>query len=246
MLAKEQWVARKSEWPDIGQRLSFSKRHTKRELKMFEDYFVRHKNPPLDYGRDPIPLVYRLWLSPDQSEAGWRDALEHVLRLPPVMQENSLTESRRILFEEAMSTRYNGLGDAPLGFLGGMEERLASFFMSEQDGGGGRLLHNIAWNFGCYNDLRFWLLSLGPHNPYVLERYMVDLWLEKLADEEYLKFCTGDTPLKFCIKKYLGAVKSLLSQVDDGSGRVPYAKKIAAALDGVELHAPIAKWWADA
>lgn len=72
---------RKAAWQDIKFRLQYAK--CKVSLKTLEAYFVRGKEPILrPFEEDPIPLVFRLWLSPDQSIEGWVRITERFLAGP--------------------------------------------------------------------------------------------------------------------------------------------------------------------
>lgn len=74
---------RKKKWQDVRFRLEFVERYKKHELKKFESYFVKGQEPklhPID--EDPIPLVYCLWLAPDQSVEGWAAITEKFLAGP--------------------------------------------------------------------------------------------------------------------------------------------------------------------
>lgn len=72
---------RKALWADIKFRLQYAKQPV--ALKAFEAYFLKGKEPNLHPMRnDPIPLVYRLWLAPDQSIEGWVAITERLLAGP--------------------------------------------------------------------------------------------------------------------------------------------------------------------
>lgn len=72
---------RKAAWADIKFRLEYAKQ--KVALKTFEAYFMKGKEPNLDPMKDdPIPLVYRLWLSHDQSLEAWVAITERFLAGP--------------------------------------------------------------------------------------------------------------------------------------------------------------------
>lgn len=72
---------RKAAWADIKFRLEYAKQ--KVAFKTFEAYFMKGKEPNLDPMKDdPIPLVYRLWLSHDQSLEAWVAITERFLAGP--------------------------------------------------------------------------------------------------------------------------------------------------------------------
>lgn len=81
LLDKAQVELRKAAWPDIKFRLQYAKCRV--SLKACEAYFIRGKEPNLEpYDEDPLPLVYRLWLAPDQSIEGWVKITERLLAGP--------------------------------------------------------------------------------------------------------------------------------------------------------------------
>jgi len=80
-LTKQQIEERKAAWADIKFRLQYA--GCRVPLKTFEAYFVKGKEPNLHpYEEDPLPLVYRLWLAPDQSIEGWVKITERFLAGP--------------------------------------------------------------------------------------------------------------------------------------------------------------------
>ncbi len=80
-LDKEQLALRKAAWADIKFRLQYAKCRV--SLKACEAYFIRGKEPNIEpYADDPLPLVYRLWLAPDQSIEGWVKITERLLAGP--------------------------------------------------------------------------------------------------------------------------------------------------------------------
>lgn len=126
---------RKAVWANIKFRLQYAKQ--KVPFKVFEDYFLKGKQPtlhPMD--KDPIPLVYRLWLSPDQSVEAWVAITERLLAGPEAWSskvsieptgdgeswkelnngnywgwqiDRSLTDSYEILVQQAGTRHNNGV-----------------------------------------------------------------------------------------------------------------------------------------
>lgn len=78
-LDKAQAAVRKAAWPEVEARLQAY--HTKSDVMLFERYYLRGTEPnPNDFWiKDPIPLVYRLWLHPDQTDTSWCAITERVL-----------------------------------------------------------------------------------------------------------------------------------------------------------------------
>lgn len=137
-LSKAQLDERKKCWEDIRARLEYSGLHTKAELKIFESYYLKGTEPKQHPGRkDPIPLLYRLWLCPDQSVESWRAVTERLLAGPaawrtdiniePIDGDNggswqdecrgdnwgwqiqkSISETYQILWQHADSDAYDG------------------------------------------------------------------------------------------------------------------------------------------
>jgi len=243
MLPKEQWPARLAEWADIEFRLSFSGIHTKRELKVFQDYFVKYKEPSYEHNRDPIPLLYRLWLCPDQSDESWEAVLAKVLTAPQAIKVESIRESQVILFQEADSSRYDGVDGAPLGFMGGVEKRLVDFFSNHIDHEGNRLIRNSAWNFGVYEQLKYWLNGQRC-NPYQIARHMISLWVEKIQNPEYINECAKSVVLKKSIIDYFKVVKSSHMRDSIDQDLKAYAAQIACYMSSPDAPELLRKWWA--
>ena len=241
---KEELITRREAWSAVSEGLIFSGRHTKRELKIFENYFVKFKNPIPENYRDPIPLIYRLWLCPDQSDDGLKSVLNHIMQLDQRIREESIRESQRILFEEAGSSRYDGVDGAPLGFMGGAEKRLIEFLLKNTAPNGARLISNIAWNFRCYEQLTTWLRNKNC-NPYQTFRYVIELWIEKLQSETYLAECAKGIVLKKSIRDYFKAIKDISSATEKDIERYGYAEKINLYLESTDAPELLQKWWKD-
>jgi hypothetical protein len=141
-VSKVQLEGRKKTWGDVRARLEYSGLHTKAELKIFESYYLRGKQSKLHPMRkDPIPLVYRLWLCPDQSIESWRAITLQLLAGPtawltdislaPVDGDDgiswqelckgnnwgwqirtSLSETHKILWQHACADHYNGVASS--------------------------------------------------------------------------------------------------------------------------------------
>lgn len=93
-LSKAQQDERKKSWEDIQFRLGYSGRHTKKELKIFEAYYLRGTQPKLDpLYPDPIPLIYRLYLCPDQSPESWEAVVDTLLAGPPAWRTDVPVEA---------------------------------------------------------------------------------------------------------------------------------------------------------
>jgi hypothetical protein len=278
-LSKAQLEERKKSWEDILYRIEYSGRHTKKELKIFEAYYLRGTQPkqhPLY--KDPIPLVYRLWLCPDQSEESWRAVTEQLLAGPAVWHtdislvpvdgyeqeywpepnagrgwwqiQTSLNESSEILWEHGDSDCYDGVSSfegstliAPLGFMGGAEQRLVEFLTAPKESVNhyeylGKPLFKISRGFShvIYRYLCIWLDGRRPHNPYIVSRYMAEPWFLTLSDQYFKEVFKSET-LSFHLSCYLQLIARFPEPEAEfaSSERHIYAQKIRAMLD----HRPI-------
>lgn len=78
---------RKRLWEDVKFRLEYAGWYKKSQLRIFEAYFVRGRQPKLHpLEDDPIPFVYRLWLSPDQSIEAWLEIADNFLAGPALWE----------------------------------------------------------------------------------------------------------------------------------------------------------------
>lgn len=173
MVDKSELEARKIEWLSIKPRLEYSKSHTKKELKVFEQYFIKGQEPEWNKGQDwaiggcepdPIPLLYRLWFSRDQSQEAWQAILDSVLSTYTHLQIlASLQETRNLIYQQACSSSYYGVEDSPIGFMGGLEERIFNFFAGDFASKvfpayqGQRILTGGFFGSGYYCELVDWL-----------------------------------------------------------------------------------------
>ncbi|WP_448680762.1 hypothetical protein [Pseudomonas nicosulfuronedens] len=241
-------MSRKDEWEKYRASLSFSGRHPKSDLKMLENYFLKAKEPTGAYMGDPIPLVYRLWLAQDPSEAGWEAVYSSFMQLSLRSAKASLCESRSIFFEEAASGRYNGVDGAPLGFFSGQEERLFRFFCSRQLSDGTPLFGDYdVWGFRTYMELILWLNGDANANPFILYRYMMDFWFSSLESERYIKDCMTQVAIRKYMKDYFATVKRIAAEkASPVEGAVEYACEFARRIEGLTLKEPFAKLWASA
>ncbi len=122
------WVKqRKQDWQDILIRLQHSEEFTKKQLKSFESYYLRGREPKWDiqFDNDPLPLIIRLWLHPDQSEENWNRIRDAVLNYPdPMVIHDSLSESFKIYYEADNAVSYSGHHKTPNSFMNGLEEKM--------------------------------------------------------------------------------------------------------------------------
>lgn len=262
---------RKQSWPEIMERLKeygCSRGH----MKIMEAYYLKGKDPKWSddgWEEDPIPLVFRLWLHPDQSDESWCEITEKVL----AYRRRSLTgisikDGRRIINSCALSHYYNGV-DAPLSFFCGAEERLFRFMYWGSESGR-RYMYNprpkypeendylySPPSFGSwyYVDMSLWLGVELPEvgivrsptpNPYYLGRYLTELWRQYLenATEEDVEKIRADERYTKIIKGYFAVVAQYPKSVDgDDYGRCEHCHEVRNILDGANVPPLIKQWW---
>lgn len=239
--------SRMDDWGDYLARLSLMRRYTKKELKVFEAYFVKGKEPREEIGHDPIPLVYRLWLAQDQSDSGWGNVLSHVLNFSESVIRDSLESSRKIFYQDAISPCFGGLDGSPLGCFGGAEERLFNFFVTHVDNQGERLLGNANWGYDSYRDLLPWMQGKSFANPYVLYRYMQDYWVEKIMDDRYVERFDSMDNMCVILSEYFSMIKKIVAEGSSPiDGLHVYAVDIFERVYSLRLKGKIASLWAEA
>ncbi len=258
---KSEISARKAEWLDVKRRLQYSKSYTKQELNIFEQYFVKGQEPKWAKGlvselgseSDPIPLIYRLWFSRDQSQEAWQAILNAVLTTYAPSQVNtSLQDTRNLIYQEACSPVYCGDEDAPIGFMGGLEERMFNFLAGDFATGvfptykGGRILTGGFFGASYYNHLFSWLKRSEYMNPLVMLQYMQEFWYEGLSDTYVDKlFVNGvDNVVKDYFRKIADFIPSQGDAFD--AARITHCRKVQDILEHRPIPERLAQWWSDA
>ncbi len=201
---KSEIAARKAQWLDVKRRLQYSKSYTRQELSVFEQYFVKGQEPKWAKGlvtelgseSDPIPLLYRLWFSRDQSQEAWQTILNMMLTTyTPSQVYASLKDTRNLIYQEACSPVYCGDEGAPIGFMDGLEERMFNFLAGDFAIGvfptyqGRRIFTGGYFGFGYYNDLTRWLERNEYENPLTMLQYMQEFWYEGMSDAHIDDLC---------------------------------------------------------
>jgi len=261
LIKDKEWMReRKAQWADIHIRLIHSEKFRKKQLKAYEAYFLKGKEPKWDraYDDDPIPLVFRLWFDPDQSEDNWNRILESVVNYPDSMTiENSLRDSFKIFQESDNAVHYSGIENVPNGFMIGLEERMFSFLYGDPESSeyiefnGENFRAVRRFDGGYYINNYRWLDYPKLHNSYKSSQYKLEHWFCKLNDE----YCeglekqapNGKSDLK-SVLLYLEKVqtyKYLPSDAIDET-RAEYCRKVRDILDNLPLPKKMAQWWKEA
>lgn len=263
--------ARKETWVGVMARLKACD-YPKSQLKIFEAYYLKGKEPKWSDAEDameedPIPLVYRLWLHPDQSDESWCAIVERVLSYRGRgLAGISIKESRRILDQYANSHYFNGI-DAPAGLFGGAERRIFQFLAGETELGK-RYTYNprpkypdssrhlyfvVGFGFMYYVDMCVWLDMKGAfnpnsgRNPFYLGCYFLNQWrrfLEANVDS-YAETCRSDKRFEKSIKEYFTTVFRYPEPVEGGGDieRQLYCQEARDILDNANIPPLLKEWW---
>lgn len=255
-LDKEQLAARKVAWPEYEARLRVW--HSKSEVKMLERYYLSGKEPKWDMGweNDPIPLLYRLWLHPDPSDAAWCAVTERVLAYPRGT-ESSLKESQKLL-DDPYQSSWDGRS-WPIGAFWGAEQRLLHFMQGRLPCSAhlrhkGQPLHPRMARFApqFYRDLLPWLNDTPPYNPFTLIRFQAGDWLSGINAEQVPKllqqYREHGTWLQDATFEFFTAVAAYPAAApgEPGDERQAFCQEVRAHLDGRPLPAPFDSWWTQA
>lgn len=253
-LDKEQLAQRKTAWPEYESRLRVN--HSKSEVKVFERYYLSGKEPKWDqyWEEDPIPLIYRLWLFPDQSDDAWCAITERVLSYN-FGAGRSLMDSANIL-RTAYSRDWNGQ-DWPVGAFGGAEQRLLHFLQ-------GRMPCSAHFSYkgeplyprGRLRPTPYvmeavcrWLKDEPPYNPFILARYQGEELLAGFDDtwlQEMVKDCKlsrrREPPL---LIDFLARIANYPAprQNAEADERLALCLLIRQGLDSRTLPEPFSDWW---
>jgi hypothetical protein len=251
--------ARKEYWQEIQARLKVQG-HAKSELKKFEAYYLTGKEPRWSEEEeametDPIPLVYRLWLHPDQSDESWCAITERVLAYKAGwLTGTSLKESSAILKQRANASMYNGV-DAPMGFMGGAEKRIFQFMTGEAAPGNrysyrGEPLYSVGWfGFLYYKNLCEWLNASVPSNPFQINHYCLNQWAAFVEGstllDMYLKDCKSDFRFEQYIKQYFSLIAKYPppAERDENYERQEYCKEARDILNNTNIPPLLKGWW---
>ncbi|MCP8467035.1 hypothetical protein NK553_24075 [Pseudomonas sp. ZM23] len=241
---------RKADWQGVLQRLKGDADFDKTQFKLLERYYVSGEEPdwaPGERGEDPIPLVYRLWLHPDQSEASWQAIAGRVLSYGfarPI--EQSMWQSAQALFRA--DGGWNGR-DRPLGKFAGAEERLYRFLHGLTTPEGGFPFREAALRMSerglaryC-DDLKYWLEAPAQRGPSVNLHRLAE-WVDYLESAGF-KASMDAVARPVHIQVFL---KRIGRHPLPAPGTEPdecqrYCASVREALEGRDLHPTFAKWW---
>lgn len=255
------WMAdRKSQWGAIKERLEITESYTKKELKTYENYFLKGKEPKWDkeWGDDPIPLLYRLWFDPDQSVEHWQAIIDAVLAYPgPTQIGPSLEETYGKLWQAGNYVSFSGI-DTSDGFMGGLEEKIFHFLMGSPDSGdyleygnGQKIFKGLRFSKGHYNRMRRWLNLKYLQNSYLVDLYALEYWYHRLTDDlcesiknDEKKGSSGEQ----CVLDYLQVVANYPEPVEGDANfiRQDYCEKVRKILNERPLPALMKQWWEQA
>jgi hypothetical protein len=248
------WLAARQEsWLPIQQCLVLSGRYTQKELKIFEDYYLKGKEPKWDrqWGDDPIPLIYRLWFDPSQSLENWQSIMDEVLAYPdPTQIEPILRETYDVLWEGNNITTYSGRSGAPDGFMGGLEEKFFNFLMGAPEAGdfifyrGGQFYKRLIFNDGYYWGMAEWLNLKRLQNSYKINRYSLEYWYCRLSDEQMQALQESEGGIKHLLQ-YLRAVASYPEPDSSNADfvRQDYCRKVRDILNNRPLPELMQQLW---
>lgn len=252
-LDKVQLKLRKAAWPPIEARLRDF--HTKSETKLIERYYLSGTEPKTSdlWDSDPLPLVYRLWLHPDQSDASWCAITERVLSYQgdgdsqlrrDRFIDTSLIESRKI-FQRQVPGGADFLSDA--------RERLTLFLQGDRyRHQGERLYYHGAFRHAHYVGQCQWLDATAPAERRGMhcDPSLAEYWVDYLCGPDFERFMRGDpdtSPYRY-FRAYLHQIARYTAPVDGGPdhARQDYCQRCRDALDARALPAPLDTWWAQA
>ncbi|MFT6910408.1 MAG: hypothetical protein ACJAS1_007137 [Oleiphilaceae bacterium] len=251
---------RKVQWNDIYLRLVQSEKFTKKQLKTVESFFLRGKEPKWDiaFDNDPIPLLFRLWFDPDQSEGNWEIIRNSVLSYPaPMAIDETLRESFEILEEANDHVTYSGLHNTPESFMGGLESRIYKFMHGPAESPGiikyqdGEYAVTRLFHTGYYLNNYEWLHQQKLANKYKLNQYKLEYWYQALSDDDCAKLeklkPSGESRLG-SVLLYLEKVQEYKSLPEDSidEARASYCEKVREILDNRPLPEKMRQWWEEA
>lgn len=252
VLSKEQLAERKKAWPALADKLHGQ--YDKGDVKIFERYYLKGAEPKLDnlWHSDPIPLVLRLWLHPDQSDESWRAITERVLsyRIPKASYGHiyraidiSLSDSRKVIFRKE--------------WFGEDYERIVRFLKGEGENAvvyrhkGERLYYYDYFRGARYKAQYDWLIGAGAESPRVFQdsaewEYLID---HLCGDDFQRTIRNGDTYIQmFYFKKLLDVVVKYEPPVDGHSKHKQqlFSEYLSNSLNSRELPDDLRNCWESA
>lgn len=248
-LDKAQLVERKAAWPELEARLL--QIHDKSEVKRLQRYHLTGKESPWDtkWEEEPIPLVYRLWLHPDQSDASWCAITERVLSYAyPGATQRSVYESRQRLRPQPSWVERDIFGEA--------RERLTLFLQGHHPPGdryrfeGERLYYYRRFYGEEGARLCEELDNTRPDENWNDDGSNAEYWREYLHGTYSARFMRRGPEYapRTYFRVHLHQIASYSAPVAGGPdhARQLYCQRRRDALDSGPLIAPLDAWWADA
>jgi hypothetical protein len=242
--------SRAAQWQDVKVRLEYQRRHTKKEINIFEKFFVKGQEPEWAFGNDPIPLIYRLWFSPDGSKEAWQAIADKVFAYPRSAAQNSIRETWTLLNQALGSDNYCGYEGSPIGYMGGKEEAIFKFltgdfstreFLTYE---GERPFVWTIFNTGYYMLMNRWLDYSDYANPYNVFHYMHEFWHAAMSGD-FIKEIVRSGIVEL-VKKYLALVAAVFFKNDAAdSSRLAHCQAIVQILESRPVPQEIAAWWSE-
>lgn len=255
------WLSsRRKQWGDIKERLVLSEKFTKKELKTYESYFIKgrepkwSKYPEQDWGwdDDPIPLLFRLWFDPDQSLGNWKRIYNELLSyVDSDVIEHSLEVSIEIFSVQANNhVTYSGLFSTPNGFMGGQEKKMFDFLIGPPNTEdvirflGTEVDKQLRFLCGYYSDMHEWLSTKNLHNSNKINQYKFEHWYYRLTDA-YCEKINGNERDMERLVPYLATVAAYPEpdETSDDFIRQNYCAKAREILNNRPLPKLMSEWW---
>jgi hypothetical protein len=195
LVKDKKWMKkRKAEWKVIKKSLDLC-RLTRKEIKCLKDYFLKGtESDKVGFDEndiDWVPVIFKLWFHPEQSEKNWA-------RLCDKIWLRDFVYSSQLFNEGACEDHGNGF-QPPYGFMGGLEPKVLKFLLGngkgtrkvivkeprdysfvEQELKFERYMINIRSLIITSND---WLCGIGCKSPFNLCQYLIDYFFDILPSE---------------------------------------------------------------
>lgn len=245
------WVQqRKETWLEIKKNLEVVDRFNKTQLKIFESYYLKGKEPKFS-DQDPICLAFRLWFYPDASEEAWNKIKSKVDSGDDDYVRWHYEDSLNFLFDLCNCSAFETDNTKVKGFMGGVEERLLRFFVGDvldhQVIAAGNV--EIRKDHGMTNGLHGafmnatgrWLRYREPKyaNPYLLMQYLVDDWLLVFTSGKV----TVDEDRARGLEKYFKLILKFVGDETLDEPRRNFALRMKNIFDDEAIPENVKDWW---
>jgi hypothetical protein len=213
-LGKTQLELRKAAWADIKFRLQYAKCRV--SLKACEAYFIRGKEPNIEpYESDPLPLVYRLWLAPDQSIESWVKITERLLAGPTQWTTNVSIEPTGDRGSWSEVGRGHLGGHIIAGSLSASYEVLvqkagARYFDGSEPFSGSDVIPPLGFMGGCEKKLYHFLSGQTPGSEHLQydgkKLFAPGGYFGRIYYADTCRWLDGTAPSNpYCLYNYMGA-----------------------------------------